>query len=85
MPRPDAPDARTIDYHSPYGYGPVTDAALDCLADRYDIDDTDTIVNAINESGWDPDNWWRDYQGPAIDAIESALSPHLGIDYETES
>ena len=77
MPRPDYPDARTQDYVSPYGYGPVTDAVLDCIADRHNIDDPEAIVEAINRIEWDVDTWWTDHMGPAIDAIDDAISGYI--------
>lgn len=67
-------DTGAAAYVSPYGYGPITDSVLDCIADRLNIDDSDAIVEAINRAEWDIDAWWTDHMGPAIDALEDAIS-----------
>lgn len=73
-------------YVSPYGFGPVTDAVLDCIVERRDmtVGQMEDVLGEARESltGLDIDShieqeWWETHMGPAVDALEDMLSPYL--------
>ena len=74
-------------YVSPYGFGPVMDAVLDCVADRNDMganvlavalerlpEDTTEELNGRIEQAW------MTHFGPAVDKIEALLSEYIDLE-----
>ena len=72
-------------YQSPYGFGPVTDAVIDCVADRHGLKPQDiaNALDALSEAERErfdyqaEESWWATWQGPAVDAMETLLSDFL--------
>ena len=73
-------DARTVDYHSPYGFGPAIDGLLDVVADRRDLspDELSEIIHRNNDQvyDWIDLEFWDRFVGPAVDALEDRAFPN---------
>lgn len=74
-------------YISPYGFGPITDAVLDAIADRRDLT-TDKLVVLLERLPEEvteelgrriDDDWWRYAMGPAVDRLEDILSEYIAF------
>ena len=77
-------------YVSPYGFGPLTDAVLDTIADRHSMnaqelavalerlpeDVTEALAHRITVY------WWDDYMGVAVDKMDDLLSEYIAYPEE---
>ena len=60
-------------YVSPYGYGPVLDSILDCIADRHDLT-ADQLNDRIGGAArFYLDHYAWDEIGPVVDHIQDQI------------
>lgn len=61
-------------YQSPYGFGPVTDAMLDAVAERHGLT-PDELADKITPefTDWVESEGWDTVMGPAVDEFDNRL------------
>lgn len=75
-------------YVSPYGFGPVMDSLLDCVADRHDRGYTYLAVSmerlpedVTEELNMRIEGLWTTNVGPAVDALDDLLSEYVDLEH----
>lgn len=79
-------------YQSPYGFGVVTDAVIDCIADRRGVTSqefADRFERLTEEQREELQTrvdfaWWQDYMGYAVDKMEDLLSEFIDLEPVTD-